>query len=119
MRVRRGFGVTRILVAALLTTGAWICAPGPGARANDFEEFEAARGAYEAQDYARAVLLFETLAGGDNPGLSNRSLVLESKKYLGAAYLFQGKLPEAEREFERLLRLDPQYMLDPLGFPEE
>ena len=88
-------------------------------RANDFEEFEKARGAYDAQDYARAARLFEALAGGDVPQLTNRSLVLESKKYLGASYLFLGKLPQAEQEFTRLLRMDPAYVLDPIGFPEE
>jgi tetratricopeptide (TPR) repeat protein len=116
MRVRRGFGVERSLLVALLMLGTWLP---DKASANDFEEFEAARSAYEAQDYARAAALFENLAGGDTPQLTNRSLVLESKKYLGAAYLFLGKLNAAEREFELLLRLDPQYMLDPLGFPEE
>jgi len=95
----------------------WVCAA--GVRANDFEEFEAARSAYEAQDYARAARLFDALGGGDTPTLSNRSLLLESKKYLGASYSFLGKQQQAEAEFERLLRLDPQYMLDPLGFPEE
>ncbi|MET0385779.1 MAG: hypothetical protein ABW321_07460 [Polyangiales bacterium] len=89
------------------------------ASANDFEEFESARSAYEAQDYARAARLFEALGGGENPAITNRSLLLESKKYLGASYLFLRKLPLAEVEFERLLRLDPQYLLDPLGFPEE
>jgi len=88
-------------------------------RANDFEEFEKARSAYDSQDYARAASLFEALAGGDVPQLTNRSLVLESKKYLGASYLFLGKLSQAEQEFTRLLRMDPGYLLDPLGFPEE
>jgi hypothetical protein len=88
-------------------------------RANDFEEFEAARSAYDSQDYALAVKRFEALGGGDTPALSNRSLLLESKKYLGASYLFLGKLKLAEAEFERLLRLDPQYVLDPIAFPED
>jgi tetratricopeptide (TPR) repeat protein len=88
-------------------------------RANDFEEFEKARSAYDSQDYARAASLFEALAGGDVPQLTNRSLVLESKKYLGASYLFLRKLSQAEQEFTRLLRMDPGYLLDPLGFPEE
>jgi tetratricopeptide (TPR) repeat protein len=91
----------------------------PRARANDFEEFEAARSAYEAQDYTRSARLFDALGGGETPALTNRSLLLESKKYLGASYSFLGKSQLAESEFERLLRLDPQYMLDPLGFPEE
>ena len=101
-----------------------VCAVSSGplasvARANDFEDFEAARTAYDAQDYKRAATLFEALAGGEMPILTNRSLVLESKKYLGASYLFLGKPSAAEQEFERLLRLDPEYLLDPLAFPEE
>lgn len=87
--------------------------------ANDFAEFEAARAAYDAQDYALAAKRFEALGGGDTPALTNRSLLLESKKYLGASYLFVGKLQLAEAEFERLLRLDPQYVLDPIAFPED
>ena len=43
--------------------------------------------------------------GGDAPPVTNRSLLLEAKKYLGASYLFLGKLQLAEAEFERLLRL--------------
>ena len=89
------------------------------AAANDFEEFEAARTAYEDHDYAKAVELFDSLVGDAEPRLQNRSLVLESRKYLGTSYLFLGKLDLAEREFERLLRMDPAYVLDPLGFPEE
>lgn len=89
------------------------------ASANEFEDFEKARSVYEGQDYARSAQLFETLAGGDVPQLTNRSLVLESKKYLGASYLFLGKLERAEQEFTRLLRMDPAYLLDPLAFPEE
>jgi hypothetical protein len=100
-------------------TFTWVLWPASPARANDFVDFEAARSAYEAQDYAHSATLFEALAGGDTPALTNRSLVLESKKYLGASYLFLNKLSAAEQEFERLLRMDPQYMLDPLGFPEE
>jgi tetratricopeptide (TPR) repeat protein len=106
-----------VWVVALLTSV--LRAPAALARGNDFEEFDAARNAYESQDYARAARLFEQLGGGDNPALTNRSLLLESKKYLGASYLFLGKIPQAQAEFERLLRLDPQYLLDPLGFPEE
>jgi hypothetical protein len=118
MRECRGSGAKPALVCALLVASlTWSLAS--RVRANDFEDFEAARGAYEAGDYVRAATLFDALAGGDTPTLTNRSLLLESKKYLGASYLFLKKLPAAEQEFERLLRLDPQYLLDPLGFPEE
>lgn len=97
----------------------WPCVFVQVARANDFEDFEAARSAYESADYAVAAQRFEKLGGGDNPRLTNRSLLLETKKYLGASYLFLGKLQLAEAELERLLRLDAQYILDPLAFPEE
>jgi tetratricopeptide (TPR) repeat protein len=132
MRVRRGRGEpSRRRRAAAAVMRARVCAfmvgmyaaslmLSPGrARANDFEEFEAARSAYDSQDYGLAAKRFEALGGGDTPALANRSLLLESKKYLGASYLFLGKLQRAEAEFERLLRLDPQYVLDPLGFPED
>ncbi|MEY4576023.1 MAG: hypothetical protein RL701_726 [Pseudomonadota bacterium] len=108
----------RALLACVLFAALAFVSPG-SVRANDFEEFETARGAYESQDYARAARQFERLGGGDTPTLTNRSLLLESKKYLGASYLFLGKLLQAQAEFERLLRLDPQYILDPLGFPED
>lgn len=97
----------------------WPCFFAGIAGASDFEDFEAARSAYESADYALAAQRFEKLGGGDTPRLTNRSLLLEAKKYLGASYLFLGKLQLAEAEFERLLRMDSQYILDPLGFPEE
>lgn len=122
MLLRCGVWVRRLLTMSLLSLGLFgvvaLCWVSP-AHANDFEDFEKARSAYEGQDYAKAAKLFEALAGGDVPQLSNRSLVLESKKYLGASYLFLGKLQQAEQEFTRLLRMDPGYLLDPLAFPEE
>jgi tetratricopeptide (TPR) repeat protein len=122
MVLRCGVRVRRLLSASLLTLGLFGVLPSTWisrASANDFEDFEKARSAYESQDYARAAAQFDALAGGDVPQLSNRSLVLESKKYLGASYLFLGKLAQAEQEFTRLLRMDPDYLLDPLAFPEE
>jgi tetratricopeptide (TPR) repeat protein len=118
MRQRRCLFVARVVLGAVLWGSGCFTTPAP-ARANDFEEFEAARAAYDTQDYARAAKLFDALGGGDTPALTNRSLLFESKKYLGASYLFLGELQRAEDEFERLLRMDPEYILDPLGFPEE
>lgn len=113
MRARPGVaGVACLCWAAVVL---WTHA----AKANDFEEFEAARQAYESQDYAQATELFEELVGGDVPRLENRSLVIESEKYLGASYLFLSKLPQAEAHFEKLLHMEPEYMLDPLAFPED
>src|SRR3954447_26725303 len=102
-------GFVRRLVFGVLACTFW-AAP-QGAKANDFEEFEAGRQAYESQDYARSADVFEQLVGGDVPRLQNRSLVLESEKYLGASYLFLGKLNQAEQHFEKLLAMEPEYML--------
>src|SRR5687768_11471405 len=79
------------------------------ARAGDIEDFESARSAYEARDYERAVVAFELLVGGDAPRLQSRALIAESRKYLGAAYLFVGRRDAARAEFERLLRDEPAY----------
>src|SRR5262245_16024546 len=118
MRRCRGLGAKRAFTCALFASSlVWLSAS--RVCANDFEDFGAARSAYDAQDYRRAAALFEALAGGDTPTLTNKSLVLESKKYLAASYLFLKKLTVAELEFERLLRIDPEYQLDPLAFPEE
>src|SRR5262245_26997768 len=122
MVLRCGVRVRRLLSASLLSLGLFgVVAPCwvSRAHANDFEDFEKARAAYDAQDYTKATTLFEALAGGDVPQLTNRSLVLESKKYLGASYLFLGRITQAEQEFTRLLQMDRDYQLDPLAFPEE
>lgn len=87
------------------------------ARAQSIEDFEAARAAYEARDFARAVQYFEELVGTDPPRLSSPALVVEARKYFGAAYLFLGRRDAAIHQFELLLRAEPDYRLDPLLFP--
>lgn len=105
---------------ATLALGVLACLALPAtARAGELEDFQAARAAYDAGDYARAVTLFEELVGGATPRLESEALVLESRKYLGAAYLFVGRANAAEAQFELLLAADPTYELDPAAFPVE
>ena len=112
------FGLPRLGRAGLLLM--LLLAAWPrGAHANDFDDFQQARDAYDGQDYARAAELFEALVGGDVPRLTNRPLLLESRKYLAASYLFVGQRELARAEFGRLLELEPGYVLDPLAFPKE
>lgn len=87
------------------------------ARAQSIEDFETARAAYEARDFARAVQYFEELVGTDPPRLTSPALIIEARKYFGAAYLFLGRRDAAIHQFELLLRADPHYVLDPLLFP--
>ncbi|MBK8171090.1 MAG: hypothetical protein IPK60_12200 [Sandaracinaceae bacterium] len=89
------------------------------ARADELSDFQHARSAYESQDHRTAVARFEELLGGDVPRISTRALILESRKYLGASYLFLTRRADAEHQFELLLRDDPQYELDPVAFPAE
>lgn len=89
------------------------------ARANEFDDFQNARSAYDVGSYELSASLFDSLVGGDVPRLQNRSLVLESLKYLGASLLFIGQPDGAEEAFERLLRMEIDYVLDPLAFPQE
>lgn len=92
------------------------------ARADELQDFELARNAYESQNYPLSVARFEALVGGAVPRLQTRALVLESRKYLAASYLFragEGDRQRAESQFEALLREDGSYELDPIAFPTE
>lgn len=99
------------LIACALTAFAGL------ARANDFDQFQNARVAYESQNYELAADLFQGLlsdaGGGSSP------LVVESRKYLAATYLFLGRPADAEAQLERLLSAEPDYVLDPLAFPAD
>ncbi|QQR90474.1 MAG: hypothetical protein IPJ88_01640 [Myxococcales bacterium] len=84
-----------------------------------FSDFQKARQAYTKQNYAKAIALFEALVGQEPSRVQNLALRLESRKYLGASYLFEKRRKEAAAQFRRLLLEDPSYRLDPLSFPEE
>lgn len=105
----------------MVTTGLWLSAAvlPSVVFANDLQDFQLAVQAYEANDYAQAVALFEPLVGDPVPRLQTAALVLESRKYLAASYLFRGRSASAEQQFQWLLEQDPSYQLDPLGFPAE
>jgi hypothetical protein len=91
----------------------------PGlARGNDFDQFQNARVAYESLNYELAADLFQGLVREATPD-DKRPLVIESRKYLAATYLFLGNAQKAEDQLEVLLRAEPDYVLDPLAFPAE
>ena len=60
----------------------------------------------------------ERLVGGDVPQVEG-PLRLESRKYLGASYVFLGRRDDAERQFAALLAEDPQHQLDPVAFSRD
>ncbi len=103
-----------LTLAFLGAVAAW----GGIARADDLSDFETARRAYRAGDYARAARGFDALVGGVVPRTRNPVIRIESRKYLGASYLFLGKKAEARAQFRALLEEDENYVLDPVSFPK-
>jgi tetratricopeptide (TPR) repeat protein len=115
LRARLGAEGLAVWLTALVV---WAALRPGEARANDFDQFQNARVAYESLNYALAADLFQGLLATAAPA-DRRPVVIESRKYLAAAYLFLGRKPEAEAQLEQLLRAAPDYVLDPLAFPDE
>jgi hypothetical protein len=88
-------------------------------RADDLTDFEHARALYAKRNYGGAAAALESMVGSDPPRVTERLLVLESRKYLAASLLFLGKRDESRAQFRLLLAQEPHYALDPLAFPTE
>jgi tetratricopeptide (TPR) repeat protein len=86
--------------------------------ADELSDFESARRNYDKQSYTKAAKGLESLVGGAVPRATNPVVRLESRKYLGATYLFLGKKEAAREQFRLLLEEDPEYDIDPVAFPE-
>ena len=86
--------------------------------ADELSDFESARRNYDKQNYAEAARGLESLVGGVVPRATSPVVRLESRKYLGATYLFLGKKEAAREQFRALLEEDPEYDIDPVAFPE-
>lgn len=105
----RVLALTALFLACLTAT----------AEADTLSDFEAARAAYEDQRYDDAANLLErivTIAATDAVSVA---IVLESRKYLAASYLFLGRTADANTQFVLLLRQEPDYALDPVRFPRD
>lgn len=114
----RAVALLRALLGITAFAAVILAAP-RAALAGDIEDFQAARALYEAHDWPRAIAAFEALVGGETPTLESQPLVLESRKYLAAAYVFDGRERAAADQFERLLTEEPTYELDATQFPRE
>jgi tetratricopeptide (TPR) repeat protein len=100
----------------LLASASFSLAP---VRADDLTDFDHARALYVKRNYAGAAAALKALVGTDPPRVTERLLILESRKYLAASLLFLGQREEARVQFRLLLALEPFYTLDPLAFPTE
>lgn len=109
------FRLVSIALACALTV--WLV---PGlARADVLTEFDAAQAAYREQRYSMAATILEGViaTAANNP--ADQAIVLESRKYLAACYLFLERPEDADGQFVLLLELDPTYRVDPATFPRE
>lgn len=118
LSVQAGGAISARGLSALFVALALDAASASTAHASELDQFQNARAAYDSLNYELSVDLFVGLLAEASPG-DTRPLVIESRKYLAASYLFIGRVADAERELRLLLEVEPDYVLDPLGFPAE
>jgi hypothetical protein len=105
--------VASVLVAAGPT--APMPSPTPAASAAR-EAFDRGRTAFGRAEYQRAIEILRPLVYPEQL-LDSEGELVQAHRMLGVAYLFENKPEEARREFEKLLRLRPDYRFDPLLDP--
>lgn len=101
--------------ALLAFVGATLVAS-PTAHADELQDFREGRGAYDTAEYERAVTILGDLCGGAFVP-RNAGLTIECRKYLAAALLSVDRREDAERQFEAILREEPDFVPDPAVFP--
>jgi tetratricopeptide (TPR) repeat protein len=102
-----------VAVIALLLCGGM-------ARADDATELERAKTSYDAGRYAEGADRFREMLNQDSPNaLHSANAIERARAYYAACLIALGRTDEANEQFEKLLRSDPRYRLDPVVFPGE
>jgi hypothetical protein len=108
------FALVAAVAGALVAAGPTATAPAsPAAR----DAFDRGRTAFGRAEYARAIEILHPLLYPDVL-LDSEGEVVQARRMLGVAYLFENKPDEARREFHKLLELRPDYRFDPLLDPQ-
>jgi hypothetical protein len=81
------------------------------------EAFDRGRTAFGRAEYERAIEILNPLLYPEVL-LDSEGEVVQTRRMLGVAYLFENKPEEARREFRKLLELRPDYRFDPLLDPQ-
>jgi hypothetical protein len=102
------------MAGALIAVGP--TAPVPNAPAAR-DAFDRGRTAFGRAEYARAIEVLHPLLYPDVL-LDSEGEVVQARRMLGVAYLFENKPDDARREFRKLLELRPDYRFDPLLDPQ-
>jgi hypothetical protein len=109
-----GFAALAALAGALIAAAPAAPLPSsPTAR----EAFDRGRTAFGRAEYQRAIEILNPLLYPDVL-LESEGEVVQARRMLGVAYLFENKPEEARREFRKLLELRPDYRFDPLLDPQ-
>jgi hypothetical protein len=106
-------GLLVALAGALL-----VATPAQKPEATPREAFDRGRTAFGRAEYKRAIEILHPLLYPEVL-LDSEGEVVQAHRMLGVAYLFQGQLEEAKREFHKLLELRPDYRFDPLLDPQQ
>ena len=108
------FATSAALLGALIAAGSTAPSPAsPTAR----EAFDRGRTAFGRAEYQRSIEVLHPLLYPDVL-LDSEGEVVQARRMLGVAYLFENKPEEARREFRKLLELRPDYRFDPLLDPQ-
>jgi len=106
--------VAAALAGALIAAGPTAPTPAtPSAR----DAFDRGRTAFGRAEYQRAIEVLHPLLYPEVL-LDSEGEVVQARRMLGVAYLFENKPDEARREFRKLLELRPDYRFDPLLDPQ-
>src|SRR5262245_23419901 len=81
------------------------------------DAFDRGRTAFGRAEYARAIEVLHPLLYPEVL-LDSEGEVVQARRMLGVAYLFENHPEEARREFRKLLELRPDYRFDPLLDPQ-
>ncbi len=88
-------------------------------RADELDDFEAARTVFEEHDFREAVERFSALLSSPQGPPQNSVIEREARKYLGVSHYLLGNSEQAKLQFELLLGIEPDYALDPVRFPAQ
>jgi len=102
------------MASALFAAGPTAAVPGTTAARDAFDR---GRTAFGRAEYARAIEVLHPLLYPEVL-LDSEGEVVQARRMLGVAYLFENKPEEARREFHKLLELRPDYRFDPLLDPQ-
>jgi hypothetical protein len=88
-------------------------------RADERSDLDRVRAAYQASDYADAEAKLKAMLDPVTGTLKDPALVKQARMYYAAVLIAEKRNSEASEQFKIILRADPGFEPDPLGFPSE